>query len=290
MAAAFIAASLGLYYFYRETKALRKEVASLELSLRLSEANLRRAEQNNADLSAALSNEQGNNKQLSDALTSEQAKNSLFASQIQQISGTVGTLKKLSETDKELLNKYSKIYFLSENYVPAKLSAIPANYLYDASASQQFHGDALSFLERMLNEASSSNAGMQIISAYRSFYDQAAVKSGYKMLYGSGANQFSADQGYSEHQLGTAVDLTIPKLHGLSTQFDVQPAYKWLVDNAYRFGFVLSYPKENTYYMYEPWHWRFVGVALAIRLHDENKYFYDLPQRDIDAYLISIFD
>ena len=41
---------------------------------------------------------------------------------------------------------------------------------------------------------------------------------------------------------------------------------------------------------HEPWHWRFVGVALATRLHNENKSFYDLTQREIDAYLVSIFD
>ncbi|MEK7495870.1 MAG: D-alanyl-D-alanine carboxypeptidase family protein, partial [Patescibacteria group bacterium] len=70
----------------------------------------------------------------------------------------------------------------------------------------------------------------------------------------------------------------------------LQAARLWLTENAYKYGFILSYPKQNTYYRFEPWHWRFVGVALATKLHDGNKYFYDLSQREIDQYLVSIFD
>ncbi|PJC82708.1 hypothetical protein CO006_02150, partial [Candidatus Roizmanbacteria bacterium CG_4_8_14_3_um_filter_35_14] len=61
-------------------------------------------------------------------------------------------------------------------------------------------------------------------------------------------------------------------------------------ENAYKYGFILSYPKQNTYYQFEPWHWRFVGMTLATKLHDTNQYFYNLAQREIDLYLISIFD
>jgi hypothetical protein len=52
---------------------------------------------------------------------------------------------------------------------------------------------------------------------------------------------------------------------------------------------VLSYPKNNSYYVYEPWHWRFVGVVLSSKLRQEGKNFYDLDQREIDNYLIDIF-
>lgn len=224
-------------------------------------------------------------------LEAEQAKNTMFESQIREISGAVGTLTKLSETDKELLQKYSKVYFLSENYAPSHLLDIDTAYLWEKAKPQQIHANAMPFLSAMLTEASSSaSTSMRIVSGYRSFSDQISVKSGYKTLYGSGANQFSADQGYSEHQLGTAIDITTPKLDGLSLQFEKQPAYVWLMENAHRFGFVLSYPKGNAYYQFEPWHWRFVGVALATKLHNDGKYFYDLTQREIDVYLISIFD
>ena len=142
----------------------------------------------------------------------------------------------------------------------------------------------------MLESASSSGVAIEIISAYRSFGSQSSLKLSYKITYGSGANKFSADQGYSEHQLGTAMDFTTPDTGESFLKFEKTTAYKWLTENAYKFGFILSYPKQNTYYQFEPWHWRFVGVALATNLHDNNKYFYNLDQREIDLYLISIFD
>ena len=147
------------------------------------------------------------------------------------------------------------------------------------------------FLTKMLDDANNASVIIQITSAYRSFSMQAAIKSSHLMKYGAGANSFSADQGYSEHQLATTVDLTTPNLEPiLDIKFETTPASVWLINNAYKYGFILSYPRNNTYYQYEPWHWRFVGVELATKLHNENKYFYDLTQREIDTYLAKIFD
>lgn len=111
------------------------------------------------------------------------------------------------------------------------------------------------------------------------------------MVYGAGtANSFSADQGYSEHQLGTAVDIITPGLGGVLDGFDKTNAYQWMLQNAYKYGFILSFPQNNGYYVYEPWHWRFVGVKIATDLHNQNMHFYDMDQRVIDTYLVSIFD
>ncbi len=225
----------------------------------------------------------------SQLLSDEQTKNLLFDQQIREISGTVGVLQKLAATDPELLKKYSKVYFLNENYIPARLSAIDARYLYDAKKPQLFVSEALPRLHSMLIAAENAGVKLEVVSAYRSFDDQAAVKSGYKVTYGSGANQFSADQGYSEHQLGTTVDLTVPD-RAPFVRFDTTTGYAWLLGNAHRYGFVLSYPKGNDYYQFEPWHWRFVGVKLATYLHDTGKRFYDIDQREIDSYLISLFE
>ena len=95
---------------------------------------------------------------------------------------------------------------------------------------------------------------------------------------------------HSEHQLGTAVDFTTEKLGANFSAFGSDPAYKWLLENAHRYGFILSYPPNNSYYKFEAWHWRYVGVSLATNLHDDGKYFYDLDQREIDRYLVKLFD
>ena len=82
--------------------------------------------------------------------------------------------------------------------------------------------------------------------------------------------------GILEHQLGTAVDFTSVSLGAVFEKFDSTTPYFWLTENAYTYGFVLSYPKDNAYYIYEPWHWRYVGVELATKLKNEKKNFYDM--------------
>lgn len=213
-----------------------------------------------------------------------------FQGQIKNISSTVGVLEKLSQTDEELLMKYSKVYFLNENYIPSRLELIDEDYLNKGATNTEIHAGVRPYLERLLRHANREDLELRVASAYRSFTTQSALKSSYKVVYGAGANQFSADQGYSEHQLGTAVDFTTVKLGAAFNSFANDPAYKWLRENAHNYGFVLSYPPNNAFYKFEPWHWRYVGVELATKLHDEGKYFYDLDQREIDQYLVKLFD
>lgn len=148
----------------------------------------------------------------------------------------------------------------------------------------------MEFLEDMLDAAKDDGIDLKVLSAYRSFDEQISVKQSHTVVYGSGANTFSADQGYSEHQLGTTVDLTTPEINGAYESFADTDAYQWLQKNAYKYGFILSYPEGNAYYVFEPWHWRFVGVDLARDLHRKGDNFYDWDQRKIDEYLIKIFD
>ena len=213
-----------------------------------------------------------------------------FKTQMDTLSQEVGTIVKLRNLDEELLQKYSKVYFLNENYVPKTVLAIDSQYLYNPDNDEYIHGNVLPFLYALLEAATKDSINLTVKSAFRSFYEQANIKTNYKMAFGSGANKFVADQGYSEHQLGTTVDFGTNEFNGNSSYFHKSKAYQWLLNNAYKYGFILSYPQENTYYIFEPWHWRFVGIRLAAKLHEEGKYFYELDQRTIDDYLISIFD
>lgn len=242
-------------------------------------------------LSQGVAGLQSQTSGLSNTINNAQANIDAVKSQVGGVAQTVGSLQKLAAIDPEVLRKYSKVSFLSENYKPAYLYAIPLEYLYSAKKAEQFSVEAWPFLKVMLDTAKANGNEMQIKSAYRSFAEQKSLKSAYSITYGAGtANAFSAEQGYSEHQLGTTVDLSALASAGNTAGFDKTPAFAWLVANAHRFGFVLSYPKGNGYYVYEPWHWRFVGVKLATYLHDSKKNFYDLDQRDIDVYLVNTFD
>jgi D-alanyl-D-alanine carboxypeptidase len=246
--------------------------------------NIRTLVQNISDL-------QSKSDSLSNNLSNTNNNISAVKNEVGSISGTVGTLKKLSETDPEFLVKYSKIYFLNENYMPAHLNVIPDEFLYSDKRSEQFLSEAWPKLKILLDDAKSAGITLYVKSAYRSFDEQKALKSTYSVIYGSGtANQFSADQGYSEHQLGTTIDFITTGLNGQLDGFENTKAYEWLLKNAYRYGFELSYPENNKYYVFEPWHWRFVGVKLATYLYQNKKNFYDMDQRDIDIYLADIFD
>jgi LAS superfamily LD-carboxypeptidase LdcB len=228
---------------------------------------------------------------LRDDLRDEKDRNEEFEDQIEKIGGVVGVLDKLAKTDPELLQKYSKVYFLNEHYMPPKLTEIPDAFVYREGGDPEFlHAEVFPFFEDMVKDALRDGVKLWVVSAFRSFDEQRALKGAYSVTYGSGANTFSADQGYSEHQLGTTMDFTTENLGGGLTNFETTPAYAWLQENAHKYGFVLSYPKDNAYYIFEPWHWRFVGTDLARDLRNDGKSFYDIDQREIDTYLVNLFE
>lgn len=121
-------------------------------------------------------------------------------------------------------------------------------------------------LESMLAAAKKDNIGMWISSGYRSYRAQSFLYSSAQRQLGE--NQyFVAPPGHSEHQLGLAVDFS-----PVEQYFSQSKKYKWLTENAHKYGFINSYHKENSMsgYTKEPWHWRYVGVHLATYLHENN--------------------
>lgn len=292
----FVIIVLGaLGYLFVQTYTLEKQNTFLTMEIASSTAMLLK---NTNQLSQNLVALRGETTGLSNTLSSTQQNVDAVKTQVggvQQIVGSisssVGSLEKLARIDPELLKKYSKVYFMNENYVPAHLTAVPSEYVYSATRSEQFLTEGWPFLKNLIDTAKAEGVTLYVKSAYRSFGEQQALKSSYTVTYGAGtANSFSADQGYSEHQMGTTVDFMTSGIDGQLGRFETTDAYRWLVANAHRFGFQLSYPKGNSYYVSEPWHWRFVGVKLATYLHDKKINFYDADQREIDTYLINLFD
>ena len=289
-----IISSVVIGYFWYQNYQLKKHGLVLESELLETQADFSSTTKNLKDVIGLLSEELSQTKTERDDFeqkyNSEKKRMDNLALQISGIQGTVGYLEKLSKTDPELLQKYSKVYFLNENYIPETLVKISPEYTYNPQEDYFFYSKTWPFLQDLLSAAASANIDIKIISAYRSFGRQSELKSGYKMVYGSGANQFSADQGYSEHQLGTTLDFTTSEIGDTYSGFEKTITYQWLLDNAYKYGFILSYPEDNKYYQFEPWHWRFVGRSLAEKLYQEDKNFYDIDQREIDQYLIFFFD
>lgn len=278
---------VGFFSYYSWQKTERE----LEEKVSIYDTNTQNLREEMKLLEARFHNVKNENDILIANLTDQERTNLELEREKRDKEEEVELLTKLTTIDPELLVKYSKVYFLSENYEPRKLKDVPREFLSYGDREIQVLSDMYPYLEDMLEDAKRDDIEILISSAYRSFESQQNLKSNYVVQYGSTtANRFSAEQGYSEHQLGTTVDLSTKSLGGALTGFDGTPAYKWMTENAYKHGFILSYPKTNAFYKYEPWHWRFVGEDLARDLHREGKYFYEWEQRDIDEYLVKIFD
>jgi zinc D-Ala-D-Ala carboxypeptidase len=96
------------------------------------------------------------------------------------------------------------------------------------------------------------------VSGFRSLEEQIAIIER-KLARGIAIDLIlagSAPPGYSEHHSGCAIDIGTPESIPLEVEFEQTPAFTWLVANAARFGFTLSFPRDNKYgYIFEPWHW-----------------------------------
>lgn len=155
------------------------------------------------------------------------------------------------------------------NYVPPDLVQTPVPHLNPPT----LRAAAANAIVAMFAAAKAEGAGgMQLQSAYRSYAVQVNVYNGYVRSAGqAGADAQSARPGFSEHQTGLAADISAqPLTCALAACFGQTPQGKWLVANAYRFGFLLRYPADKvavTGYMYEPWHFRYIGVELATEMH-----------------------
>jgi D-alanyl-D-alanine carboxypeptidase len=127
---------------------------------------------------------------------------------------------------------------------------------------------------------------MQIQNAHRSFAVQTTVHNRLVAQLGKEKAQAqSARPGYSEHQTGLTADVVgIPAVCSIAQCFGTTAQGTWLAANAWRFGFVIRYPEgkqQVTGYIYEPWHIRYVGVALATEMHETSvatlEEFFGLP-------------
>ena len=125
--------------------------------------------------------------------------------------------------------------------------------------------------QKMKDAASKDGITLSIISGYRSYDRQATIYHNYVQRDGkSEADTYSARPGHSEHQSGLAFDL-----NSLESSFANTKEGKWLNEHAYQYGFILRYPKgktNETGYVYEPWHFRYVGEELAKKLYNDGNW------------------
>ena len=158
------------------------------------------------------------------------------------------------------------IYSLPADYAPPDLVSIDKLGL---SGDHRVRSLMIEDLQALLEAAATAGVPLEIQSAYRSYDYQARTFTYWTEREGrEAALRSSARAGHSEHQLGTAIDF---RSAGGTPPWDLAdwgqtPAGAWLAANGWRFGFVMSYPRgleEQTCYIYEPWHYRYLGREAA---------------------------
>ena len=163
----------------------------------------------------------------------------------------------------------NKFYALPEKFSPSNLEDVPKGYYVEDGKAYTLDKDAIDAFISMSDAAKEKGLSLKIISAYRSYDYQSKLYEKYKASNGqSAADRFSARPRHSEHETGLAIDI-----NDVSQAFENTKEFAWLQENAHLYGYILRYPKDKediTGYMYEPWHYRYLGVELATKVKDSG--------------------
>lgn len=165
-----------------------------------------------------------------------------------------------------IVNKY---YKLNSDYEPSDLTKISSQF--SANNNQKLREEAASKFEEMAQAARDNGYKIYAGSTYRSYDYQLGLYNRYVAQDGfEEAETYSARAGYSEHQLGLAVDIINSKWSYLS---ESDPEYTWLINNSYKYGYILRYPRNKEYvtgYVFEDWHFRYLGIELATKVYESG--------------------
>ena len=172
--------------------------------------------------------------------------------------------------DYRLMN-VNPVRVLPKNYIPDNL-IIEKNDEFNSRGPVCLESDTYSALQKMYTAAKSEGVSLFITSSYR---DEKSQKYLLKVLLGrigKRAYEIVAPAGMSEHNLATSIDVAAIE-GGKKVALYASPQIKWLYKNAWKYGFVNSYPegKEKiTGFPGEPWHWRFAGETVAKAVEDSG--------------------
>jgi len=160
----------------------------------------------------------------------------------------------------------NKTYPLPSSYVPKNTHTDAGNQKYCQTCIVNDAWDAWTLMKA---DATSLGLNIWIQSGYRSYEAQKGLYDKYVSRDGKlAADTYSARPGHSEHQTGYAFDLNT-----ITDAFSNTDEGKWVNENAYKYGFIIRYPKgkeDITGYKYESWHLRYVGKDLAEKLYNNG--------------------
>lgn len=174
-----------------------------------------------------------------------------------------------------VLTVLDRTYALPLDYVPPDLVPASEAGVTGEAAARLVSAAIVDDLAAMLAAWRAAGLEISIESAYRSAASQAATFDSWARTLGYAAGlERAARAGHSEHQLGTALDLTSPGWEGRVGDWATESAEgAWMAEHGWEYGFVMSYPAgatPETCFGYEPWHYRWVGRELAAEHRDSG--------------------
>lgn len=174
-----------------------------------------------------------------------------------------------SNTENPLTTLVNKNNFISKDYKPNDLEDVSVMYSYEG---RKLSDTAYVPFKEMFNQMSEAGLYPILYRGYRSYSEAEELFETYKSDYGERtADEMLTRAGFSENQLGLSV--SILSYYHASDDFETTDEYKWLEENAYKYGFILRYPKNKEYitkYEFDPTYYRYVGEEIALIIHDEN--------------------
>ena len=160
----------------------------------------------------------------------------------------------------------NKLHGVNETYKPNNLVSVQdVPYIKRPNEEMLIDKHVLLNYQVMVEDAKAKGINLVLYSAYRSYEKQLSLWNQVPTF----ESMYLAVPGYSEHHTGLALDISTYQ-DGLTN--NKNQAYEYLENNAYKFGFILRYPKNKesiTGYSYEPWHYRYVG-EIAEKIYKEN--------------------
>lgn len=184
---------------------------------------------------------------------------------------SLGWYKTIADTDtsKGELMLVNKFYKLSETYVPSDLVDVSLSYAYEGKQVSKMMYDSLT---NMLDAAKESGYNLVVSQGYRSYADQEEAYNDIEASSGVDyADKVAARPGHSEYQTGLSV--VVKPLYTEGSDMENSPEHAWILENAYKYGFILRYPKDKeniTGFSYDAWRLRYVGSNAARIIHNEN--------------------
>ena len=152
---------------------------------------------------------------------------------------------------------------------------IPKEKLVLIEPNIEVHIDMHDSLIKMRDEAKNDGIYLVFLSGFRSINLQNEIFYSLKSLRNQEAAErarVSAPPGYSEHSTGFAIDIgdATQRETDFEKEFENTDAFKWLIKNAAKFHFKLSFTKDSKYIDYEPWHWRYEGSIEALKVFENS--------------------